>query len=86
MSDSKESTKIEVNKLMPFLIGVTIAVLVVIAGIVVLVYVAVNGGNFNKNDGSSPQNGINVVNNINVHVGKNGLNGMWPVPCTDLFA
>ena len=55
---------------MPFLIGVTIAVLVVIAGIVVLVYVAVNGGNFNKNDG------INVANNINVHVGKDGLNGM----------
>ena len=81
MSDSKESTKIEVNKLMPFLIGVTIAVLVVIAGIVVLMYVALNGGNFNK-----PQNGINVANNINVHVGKDGLNGMWPVPCTDLFA
>ena len=76
MSDSKESTKLEVNKLMPFLIGVTIAVLVVIAGIVVLTYVAEKGENFNKNDGGAPQNGINVENNINVHVGKDGLNGM----------
>ena len=70
MSNSKESTSVEVIKSKPFLIGITIAVFVVIAGIVALSYIIVTGGNSNKDDG------INVENNINVNFGKYNLNGM----------
>ena len=80
MSNSKESTSVEVIKSKPFLIGITIAVFVVIAGIVGLSYLIVTGGNSKKDEG------INVENNINVNFGKDNLNGMWPVFCTDLFA
>ena len=80
MTNRKDSIKVEVIKSKPFLIGITIAVFVVIAGIVALSYIIVTGGNSNKDDG------INVENNINVNIGKDNLNGMWPVFCTYLFA
>ena len=70
MSNSNETTQVEVIKSKPFLIGITIAVFVVIAGIVGLSYVVVTGGNSKKDEG------INVENNINVNFGKDNLNGM----------
>ena len=70
MTNRKDSVKIEVIKTKPFLIGITIAVFVVIAGIVALSYLVVNGGSLNKDEG------INVENNINVNFGKDNLNGM----------
>ena len=70
MTNRKDSIKIEVIKSKPFLIGITIAVFVVIAGIVGLSYLIVTGGNSKKDEG------INVENNINVNFGKDNLNGM----------
>ena len=71
MSSRKESIKLEVIESTPLLIGTTIAILVLIAGIVSLS--VVYGGYSDKNNEST----INVINNINVNIGKESMKGTY---------
>ena len=70
MGYPNESRRIEVIKTTPFLIGITIATLVIIAGTTALG--VVYGGNYDKTGNST--NGVNIENNINVQVGPDGIN------------
>ena len=65
--ENKESRRIEVIKTTPFLIGITIATLVIIAGATAL------GVVYGKNS-FKIGNSVNVENNINVQVVKESKN------------